>query len=93
MPLTCMSNGVLWGGVLGSWLAQHPHLPRIELVGMVQRQHDKWPWTDKRRKFNPRYDDVKAALLDRKLADCDAHKLYKVIILDWLRFGGGIAGI
>jgi hypothetical protein len=40
---------------------------RPELVAMVQRQRDRWPWTDKRRKFNPsktRYDDLKAALLD-----------------------------
>ena len=37
---------------------------------MVQQQRDKWPWTDKRRKFNPsktRYDDLKAALLNPKL--------------------------
>lgn len=43
---------------------------RLELVAMVQRQRDKWPWADKRRKFNPsktRYDDLKAALLDSKL--------------------------
>lgn len=41
------------------------------MVG-VQRQHDKWPWTDKVRKSNPSkprlgYDDLKAALIYPKL--------------------------
>ena len=26
---------------------------RLQLVAMVQRQRDKWPWTDNIRKFNP----------------------------------------
>ncbi|KAI0245421.1 hypothetical protein BJV78DRAFT_1263509 [Lactifluus subvellereus] len=40
---------------------------RPELAVMVERQRDKWPWTDKRRRFNPsktRYGGLKAALLD-----------------------------
>jgi hypothetical protein len=42
---------------------------RLELVAMVERQRDKWPWTDKRHKFSrskTRYDDLKAALLEPK---------------------------
>jgi hypothetical protein len=37
---------------------------------MVQRQRDKWPWTDRRRKFNPsktRIDVLRSALLDASL--------------------------
>jgi hypothetical protein len=76
-PYSATDLYVFAGGTqpgLGSWLTI-PTLnrlgkQRIELVAMVQRQRDKWPWTDKQRKFNPsktRYNDLKAALLNLKL--------------------------
>ena len=37
---------------------------------MVQRQRDRWPFHDKKRKFNPsktRFKELRAALLDPKL--------------------------
>jgi hypothetical protein len=40
---------------------------RLQLVAMVQRQRDKWPWTDHIRKFNPsktRTDILRSALLN-----------------------------
>ena len=68
--LTCALKNVIFFGKLADCALYRLDKRRIDLVAMVQRQRDKWSWTDKRRKFVPsktRYDDLMAVLLDPKL--------------------------